>query len=60
MGVRNLSLNPFRAAGIRRFLHQMTLEQMETIERNALGATTMEEVRQITSDALRELDIKSA
>lgn len=54
MGVRNLSMNPFQAARIRRFLQQMTLEEMEAVTRDALGATTLEEVQQITSAALGE------
>ncbi len=56
MGVRNLSMNPFQAARIRRFLQQMTLEEMEAITRDALGATTLEEVQQITSAALGEAE----
>jgi phosphoenolpyruvate-protein phosphotransferase (PTS system enzyme I) len=59
MGVRNLSLNPFHAVSIRRFLRQMTLGQMETVARDALGVTTLEEVQQITATALRELEVES-
>lgn len=59
MGVRHLSMNPFHAAGIRRFLRHMTLEQMETVARDALGVTTLEEVQQIASNALRELEADS-
>jgi phosphoenolpyruvate-protein phosphotransferase len=57
MGVRNLSMNPFQAALIRRFLRQMTLEQMETVAKEALGVTTMEEVQQIVATALRETEV---
>jgi phosphoenolpyruvate-protein phosphotransferase (PTS system enzyme I) len=60
MGVRKLSMNPFHAAGVRRFLRQMTLQKMESVAEDALAVTTLNEVRQITSNALRELDIKSA
>jgi phosphoenolpyruvate-protein phosphotransferase (PTS system enzyme I) len=60
MGVRNLSMNPFRAAGVRHFLRQMTLEKMESVTKDALAVTTPNEVQQITSDALRELDIRSS
>ncbi len=57
MGVRNLSMNPFQAARIRRFLRQMTLEQIEAVASDALAATTLEEVQQITANALRETDV---
>jgi phosphotransferase system enzyme I (PtsI) len=57
MGVRNLSMNPFQAAIIRRFLRQLTLEQMETAVREALGVTTMEEVQQIVANALRGTEV---
>jgi phosphotransferase system enzyme I (PtsI) len=54
MGVRNLSMNPFQAASIRCFLQKMTLEQMETVAREALAAPTQEMVQQIVSHAFRE------
>ncbi len=57
MGVRNFSMNPFQASGIRRFLRQMTIEQMETVARDALAVTTLEEVQQITETALRETPV---
>jgi phosphoenolpyruvate-protein kinase (PTS system EI component) len=57
MGVRNLSMNPFQAVLIRRFLRQMTLEQMETATKEALGVTTMEEVQQVVATALRETEV---
>ena len=60
MGVRNLSMNPFQAANVRRFLQQMTLEQMEAIAREALAATTHEDVQQIVSKALRETGAETA
>jgi phosphotransferase system enzyme I (PtsI) len=53
MGVRNLSMNPFHAAGIRRFLRQMTLGEMEAVARDALAATTLEEIQAIAETALR-------
>jgi phosphoenolpyruvate-protein phosphotransferase (PTS system enzyme I) len=59
MGVRNLSMNPFHAAVIRRFLRRVTLEQMETVSRDALGVTTPEQVQQITSNALGGLEAES-
>jgi hypothetical protein len=34
----------------------MTLEEMEAVTRDALGATTLEEVQQITSAALGEAE----
>jgi phosphoenolpyruvate-protein kinase (PTS system EI component) len=52
MGVRVLSMDPFRAARVRQVLHQLTLEQMETAFRDALGVTTPEDVRQIAASAL--------
>ena len=57
MGVRDLSMNPFQAARIRRFLRQMTLEQMEAAVREALGVTTPEEVQQIVATALRGTEV---
>ncbi|MGA2322814.1 MAG: phosphoenolpyruvate--protein phosphotransferase [Sedimentisphaerales bacterium] len=57
MGVRNLSMNPFQAVLIRRFLRQLTLEQMEAATREALGVTTMEEVQQIVANALRGTEV---
>lgn len=56
MGVRNLSMNPFHAPGIRRFLRQMTLGEMEAVARDALAATTLEEIQAITEAALRKAD----
>ena len=52
MGVRNLSMNPFQSAGIRRFLRQTTLERMEIAARGALGVATLEEVERIAARAL--------
>ncbi len=54
MGVRNLSMNPFQAVNIRRFLQKMTLEQMETVTREALSVPTLEMVQQIVAKALPE------
>jgi len=56
MGVRSLSMNPFHAAAIRRFLRQMTLGEMEAVTQEALAATTLEEVQEITEAALRKAD----
>lgn len=57
MGARNLSMNPFQAARIRRFLRHMTLEQMEAVTREALDATTFEEVQQINTTALHRTEV---
>ena len=46
-------MNPFHAAGIRRFLRQMTLGEMEAVARDALAATTLEEIQAIAETALR-------
>ncbi len=54
MGVRNLSMNPFQAAGIRQLLQRMTLGQMEAVARDALGVATLEDVQQVVSHALLE------
>jgi phosphoenolpyruvate-protein phosphotransferase len=54
MGVRNLSMNPFQATSICCFLQKMTLEQLETVTREALDAPTLEMVQQIVSHAFRE------
>jgi hypothetical protein len=45
-------MDPFRATRVRQVLHQLTLEQMETAFRDALGVTTPEDVRQIAASAL--------
>ena len=60
MGVRSLSMNPFQAANVRRFLQQMTLEQMEAMAREALAVTTPAEVQQIVSKALGEPEAETA
>ncbi len=57
MGVRNLSMNPFQAVLIRRFLRQLTLEQMEAATMEALGVTTTEEIQQIVATALRGTEV---
>jgi phosphoenolpyruvate-protein phosphotransferase (PTS system enzyme I) len=56
MGVRNLSLNPFRAAGVRRFLQQMTLEKMERLAKEALGFTTLDEVMHVMSNLIHDFE----
>jgi phosphoenolpyruvate-protein phosphotransferase (PTS system enzyme I) len=57
MGVRDLSMNPFQAARVFHVLRQLTLEQMEVTFRNALGATTPEDVQQIAASALRGTEV---
>jgi phosphoenolpyruvate-protein phosphotransferase (PTS system enzyme I) len=57
MGVRNLSINPFQAALIRRFLRQLTLEQMEAAAKEALDATTTEEIQKIVATALHGIEV---
>lgn len=57
MGVRALSMDPFRAARVRHVLHQLTLEQMEIAFRDALGVTTPEDVQQIVASALRGIEV---
>jgi phosphoenolpyruvate-protein phosphotransferase (PTS system enzyme I) len=56
MGVRQFSMNPFQVARIRRFLRQLTVEQMANAARDALRAATPAEVGQIAAAALRETD----
>jgi len=56
MGVRALSINPFRAARVRHVLQQMTLEQMNIAAHAALDATTLEEVQQIAISALHGIE----
>ena len=53
-------MNPFQAANVRRFLQQMTLEQMEAMAREALAVTTPAEVQQIVSKALGEPEAETA
>ena len=57
MGVRALSMDPFRAVRVRHVLHQWTLEQMEIAFRDALSATTPEDVQQIAASALRGTEV---
>jgi phosphoenolpyruvate-protein phosphotransferase len=57
MGVRNLSMNPFQAARISDILQQLTLEQTEAAFRDALDATTPEDVQQIVASALRGTEV---
>ncbi|MDD5170065.1 MAG: phosphoenolpyruvate--protein phosphotransferase [Syntrophales bacterium] len=57
MGVRNLSMNPFQAACVCNILRQLTLEQAEAAFRDALRATTPEDVRQIVASALRGVKV---
>ena len=57
MGVRNFSMNPFQAAQIRHFLRQIMLVQMEVAARDVLAVATMEEVRQIAANAIREVKV---
>ncbi len=57
MGVRALSMDPFRAARVRHVLRQLTLAQMESASRDALGVTTSEDVRQIAASALRGTEV---
>lgn len=57
MGVRNLSMNPFKTARIRHILQQLTLKQTEAATRDALGATTPEDVQQIVASALRGTEV---
>ena len=57
MGVRNLSMNPFKTARIRHILQQLTLNQTEAATSDALGATTPEVVQQIVASALRGTEV---
>ena len=57
MGVRGLSINPFQAVSIRHVLRQLTLEQAERVVRDALSATTPEDVQQIVASALCWTDV---
>lgn len=52
MGVRSLSINPLRTPCLRNFLRQTSIAQMEAVARDALAATTTEEVEQIVTGAI--------
>lgn len=56
MGVRDLSMSPFLAARVRHAIRQLTLDQAEIAARDALGATTPEDVQEIAASALRGTD----
>jgi phosphoenolpyruvate-protein phosphotransferase (PTS system enzyme I) len=47
MGVRALSMNPFQVAGVRHALRQVTIDQTETLAKEALGAATPKEIQGI-------------
>ena len=57
MGVRDLSMNPFYAARVCHVLGQLNLEQMEVVVRDALSATTPEDVQQIVASVLRGTEV---
>jgi len=54
MGVRGLSMNPFQAGRVHHALRRVTLEQIQAAVREALTATTPEEVHRIAAAAFQE------
>jgi phosphotransferase system enzyme I (PtsI) len=54
MGVRELSMSPFLVVRVRHAIRQLTLDQTQIVAKDALGATTPEEVQEILASALRE------
>jgi phosphoenolpyruvate-protein phosphotransferase (PTS system enzyme I) len=57
MGVRELSMNPFKAARVCNVLRQLNIEQMEVALRDALSVTTPEDVQQIVASVLHGRDV---
>ena len=53
MGVRDLSMNPFLAARVCHAIRQVTIDQTQTLAREALGATNPEDIQKIVTSALR-------
>jgi phosphoenolpyruvate-protein kinase (PTS system EI component) len=54
MGVRDLSINPFLAIRVRHAIRQVTLDQAQTVAKNALAATSQKEVQEMLASALHE------
>jgi len=57
MGVRELSMSPFLADRVRPAIRQLTLEQAQVLARDALAASTTQEVEGILAAAPRETAI---
>jgi phosphoenolpyruvate-protein kinase (PTS system EI component) len=55
MGVRNLSMNPFLAARVCHALRHVTIDQAQTLAKEALSATTPREIQEIVASALSDV-----
>jgi len=51
MGARALSMNPFQIAGVRHAIRQITIDQAESLSREALAATTPKEIQEIVASS---------
>lgn len=60
MGIRELSMSPFRVAHVRHAIRQLTLDQTKIVAKDALSATTLEEVQEILASVLRENSLFSS
>lgn len=60
MGIRELSMSPFRVAHVRHAIRQLTLDQARIVTKDALGATTPEEVQEILASVLHENSLFSS
>jgi phosphoenolpyruvate-protein phosphotransferase (PTS system enzyme I) len=49
MGIKELSMNPFLTARVRQAIRQVTFDQMQTLAKKALGATTPKEIQAIVA-----------
>ena len=56
MGVRDLSMNPFLAARVCHALRHVTIDQAQTLAREALSATTPREIQEIVASALSDVE----
>ena len=57
LGVRNLSMSPLLATRMRQALRQMRASRAELAARDALSATTRDDVQAIVTAALRDMDL---
>lgn len=53
MGVKELSMNPFLAARVRHAVNHVTIDEAQTIAKEALNATTSKDIHEILASALR-------
>lgn len=57
MGVRALSMNPFQVAGVRHALRQISIDQAESLARQALEATNPKEIQEIVTSMFYKMTL---